>query len=230
MRPSQVKHPLLSPTPTSHQGAACDPTAPSPGGCLRSLPTTASWLVQRPVLPGQWLCFPPPACWAEILFSLSPRPGPMSCALAAWCPMGAALPLPTPAQRDPLTCLAMMLTFLCCGTTEFHSITGVPGPIQVIIPLTPALMAEHFLPTVLYLCRELSLLTHNILHLFLLNRIQVFQVASPVQQSNFKFQSCLPGHLQPSHLSQCPCTNRNADQIPSRPWSSVCCIQLISVC
>lgn len=102
----------------------------------------------------------------------------------------------------------------------------MPGPIQVIIPLTPALMPKRSLPTILYLCRELSLLTHSILHLSLLNHIQVFQVTSLVQQSNFEFWSCLPGHLQPSHLSQCPNTNRNFDQIPSRPQSCEHCTQL----
>lgn len=96
----------------------------------------------------------------------------------------------------------------------------------MIIPLSPALMAEHSLATIMYLCRELSLLTRHSLHLSLLNHIQVFQVRSLIQQSNFKFQSCLPGHLQPSHLSQCPSTNRNPHQIPSRPRSYEHCTQL----
>lgn len=98
----------------------------------------------------------------------------------------------------------------------FQCFTGVPGPFQVIIPLTPTLMAEQSIPTILYLCWGLSLLTSSILRLSLLIHIQVFQIISLVQQSNFKFQSCLPGHLQPSRLSHYPSTNRNSDQIPTR--------------
>lgn len=112
----------------------------------------------------------------------------------------------------------------------FHSSTGVLDPIWVVVSLPPALSVGHSFPTVLYLCRDLFLLMCSILHLSLLNHLQVFQATSPVYQGHFKFQPCLPGHLQPSRLSQCLSSSRNADQIPCRPRSCVCNTRHIPLC
>lgn len=98
-----------------------------------------------------------------------------------------------------------------------HSSTGVLDPIWVLASLPPALSVGHSFPTILYLCRDLFLLMYSILHLSLLNHLQVFQATSLVYQGHFKFQPCLPGHPQPARLSQCLSSRRNADQIPCRP-------------
>lgn len=128
----------------------------------------------------------------------------MNCALAAPCPVGSALPN------------TEILSYVCHDAPiplqwqswPFYCFTGVPGPIQVIIPLTPTLMAEHSLPTILYLCWGLSPLHSQYLVFVLANSHASFpeHISGP---GNFKFQSFLPGHLQPSRLSHYPSTNRN---------------------
>lgn len=169
--------------------------------CLRFSPLTGPGQCRDLFCQDNVMFFHLPPVGLKFCFLLPGLPS-MNRALAAPCPVGAALPSTDILCHDAPTPLQWQ-------SWLFYCFTGVPGPTQVIIPLTPTLMAEYSLPKILCFCWGLSLLTRSILHLSLLIHMPVFPIISLVQQSNFKFQSCLPGHLQPSRLSHYPSTNRN---------------------
>lgn len=127
--------------------------------------------------------------------------------------------LPSSAQRDPFTCLPMILPFLCSGrtgcVTVHRSARSHPGDYPSNSNPDGRSLPPH---NPVFVLGIVPVHSQYLAFVFANSRTGFpDHISGPA--NNFKFQSCLPGHLQPSRLSHYPSTNRSSDQIPTRPRS-----------